>query len=319
MRVIQHRKAAQQGHPGISRRDGVLPRRHHRAERLRAAVFATAEQARWAPGATAETWQWTARAAAVTGHASELVLRSLVGHPGQPANPVLDRAQLQAAADAVAESWAAWRHLGVTWNGLTTDTRGQASPVVAEIGDLMLRMGRLAWDDPQWIPTTGHMASPRPAAQLMTDGDGVNPCSGRHPPSHRRTCRRREHGPPGSGNRRPRHPALRADPHPAPAEVRRAPPLCHRTGRPGTTTTGCLHGGGPSQQQGGRRTRHPGRRGRGTKQHTGPGQGSLQLSPQPGHTTSPNPRDSHATGRRNPAHTIHSRAGRAHRKGPALR
>ena len=51
---------------------------------------------------------------------------------------------------------------------LTTETRGQASPVVPEIGDLVLRMGQLAWDDPQWTPARRSAATPRDLASLTS-------------------------------------------------------------------------------------------------------------------------------------------------------
>jgi hypothetical protein len=142
------------------------------AERLRAVVFGAGERARWSP-ATADTWRWTAIAAAVTGHASDLLLRSLAGHPGQLGGLPPDGMQLRTAAGAVARSWTAWRQVGVLWAGLTTETRGRSSPVVTEIGDLVLRMGRLAWDDPQWTPERGRGARLRTAADLTAGGDGV--------------------------------------------------------------------------------------------------------------------------------------------------
>lgn len=124
------------------------------AERLRTAVFGTAERAQWTPAATADTWRWTARAAAVIGHASELALRSLSEHAGRGGGLSLDRSQLHAAADAVARTWTAWRQVSATWNGLTTETRGHATQITTEMTDLLLRMGRLTWDDPRWrVPT----------------------------------------------------------------------------------------------------------------------------------------------------------------------
>jgi hypothetical protein len=135
------------------------------AERLRAALFGTAERARWAPTVTADTWRWTARAAAITTHASQLLLRSLAEDLGQPARAALDEVRLTGAADAVAQSLAAWRQVGSAWNHLTTETRGHNSSALGDIGDLVLRIGRLAWDDPQWTPATAQ-ATRRPAADL---------------------------------------------------------------------------------------------------------------------------------------------------------
>jgi hypothetical protein len=142
------------------------------AERLRAVVFGTAKRARCAP-ATADTWRWTARAAAVTGHASELLLRSLSGHPGQLGGLPLDGVHLRTAIDAVARSWAEWRRVSAIWAGLTTETRGRSGPVVTDIGDLVLRMGRLAWDDPQWTPERGRGPRLRTVADLAVGGRGI--------------------------------------------------------------------------------------------------------------------------------------------------
>jgi hypothetical protein len=138
------------------------------AERLRATTFGTAPRAGWAPGTTADTWRWTARAAAITTHASELLLRSLASHLTRRPSPLLRGAQLTAAADALDTSLAAWRGVGRAWTQLTTETRGQNAPVLADIGDLVLRTGRLTWNNPHWTPATGRGARLRPATDLTS-------------------------------------------------------------------------------------------------------------------------------------------------------
>jgi hypothetical protein len=141
------------------------------AERLRTVAFTTTGQGRSAD-TTADTWRWTARAAAVAGHTTELVLRSLSSHPGRLSELATEAARLPAAADAVAQAWRAWRQVSAAWMDLTTETQGHRSAVETDMGDLVLRLGRLAWDDPQWTPTSGRTARPRAAADLV-GGDAV--------------------------------------------------------------------------------------------------------------------------------------------------
>jgi hypothetical protein len=127
------------------------------AERLRTAVLVTAGHRRWAP-VSADAWRWTATASAVIGQAGEHLLRSLASNPGAlPVHP----GRLEQAAGALREATSAWRQVADRWLGLATEARGQGSPVVTEVGDLVLRMGRLAWDNPHWTPTRQH---PAPAA-----------------------------------------------------------------------------------------------------------------------------------------------------------
>ncbi|MGH3155766.1 MAG: hypothetical protein ACRDNF_04190 [Streptosporangiaceae bacterium] len=143
-----------------------------RAQRLRTRVFGAVERARWTAPA-ADTWRWAATAAAATGHASDLILRSLASdasHLGNP--PHLDGTQLQLAADAVAASWQAWRQVAASWADLTTERRGQTAPATIELSDLVLRIGRLAWDDPQWTPARGGSAGRR-GWEGSTTGDLV--------------------------------------------------------------------------------------------------------------------------------------------------
>jgi hypothetical protein len=119
------------------------------AERLRTAVLVSAERGRWAP-VSADAWRWTATAAAVIGQAGEHLLRSLASDPG---TLPMHSGQLRHAAGALQQATLAWRRAAARWAGLATELRGLAWPVVTEIGDLVLRMGRLAWDDPHWTPT----------------------------------------------------------------------------------------------------------------------------------------------------------------------
>jgi hypothetical protein len=139
------------------------------AERLRTAVFTACEPGSWA-STTADTWRWTARAAAVAGHISELVLRSLSRDAGPVSRPAGTAASLQAAADTLAKAWTAWRQVCAGWTDLTTATRGHQSSAVTDIGDLVLRLGRLAWDDPRWSPASGRTARPRAASGLAAGG-----------------------------------------------------------------------------------------------------------------------------------------------------
>ncbi len=139
------------------------------AQRLRAAAFGAVARARWA-APSSDTWQWAATAAAVSGHASALILESLPARPGQ-----LDgrpgRALRQKAAGVMAQSWQAWRQVATAWTGLSTETRGHASPAVTEISDLVLRLGRLARDDPAWAPGREQSGTLRDWAGSVTGDD----------------------------------------------------------------------------------------------------------------------------------------------------
>jgi hypothetical protein len=137
------------------------------AQRLRAMAFGAVARARWAAPSSG-TWQWTATAAAVSGHASELILRSLPGHFHSLVSELRQR-----AADAMARAWQASRQVAAAWAGLSTETRGHASPAVAEIGDLVLRIARLAHDDPHWAPTRTHPSTLRDWTGPISSDDAL--------------------------------------------------------------------------------------------------------------------------------------------------
>jgi hypothetical protein len=138
------------------------------AERLRHAARAFAGQARWSPAANSTSWRRHALASAITGHASELILRSLAERARQLDLSPAVRAQLASASDAVSQAWPAFRAIARHWDTISTGAHpGQdISPVAAEIEDLVLRTGRLAYDNPRWTPDRADASPARNPAHL---------------------------------------------------------------------------------------------------------------------------------------------------------
>jgi hypothetical protein len=138
------------------------------AERLRHAALAFARQARWSPAATSASWRKDALASAITGHASELILRGLTERARQLAVSPAICAQLQSAADASSQAWPKWRAIAHHWDIASTGIhRGICpTPVAADFGDLLLRIGRLAYRNQQWTPDRAHSSPIRNPADL---------------------------------------------------------------------------------------------------------------------------------------------------------
>jgi hypothetical protein len=146
------------------------------AERLRRAAFAFATRARWSPSATSLSWRRDALACAITGHASEMILRTLAKRASQVGLEPVFATQLLTAADDMTRAWKAWRAVTGQWDVVTTGApRGTGlSPVAAEIGDLALRTGRLAYCNPHWTPACRDAALARhPADLAQTPADVV--------------------------------------------------------------------------------------------------------------------------------------------------
>ena len=136
------------------------------ASRLRAAVHRGRDRVSWSPEVTSGGWQWMAQAAAVTTHLSELALRSLGTRAGRlPSLPVTE-AELHGAADAMIGMRAAWQRVDLMWNTIITEQRLLPTLAMSEAGDLLLRMGRLVWDNPQWTPARTHRGPRRSPAAL---------------------------------------------------------------------------------------------------------------------------------------------------------
>ena len=132
------------------------------ASRLRTAVHRAQDRARWSPDVTSGAWQWMAQATAITSHLSELALSSLAERAGQhPALPVT-LARLHGAADAMTGMRTAWQQVDLMWNTLITERRLLSTSAMSEASDLLLRMGRLVWDNPRAVDTSPTQATAPP-------------------------------------------------------------------------------------------------------------------------------------------------------------
>jgi hypothetical protein len=136
------------------------------ASRLRAAADRGQDRAGWSPDLTSGGWQWIAQAAAVTSHLTELALRSLATRAAQLAGAPVTEARLHAAADSMTGMRAAWQQVDLMWNSIITEQRSPPTLAMSEASDLLLRMGRLVWDYPQWTPARAHRAPRRSPAAL---------------------------------------------------------------------------------------------------------------------------------------------------------
>ena len=142
------------------------------AGRLRHAALTFSEHARWSPAATSASWRRDALASAITGHSGESILRTLAAHSRDLGIPGTARAQIRQAAGALLKAWPAWRGVTAHWDTVTTGAhRGTGTtPIDTEIGDLVLRVERLA---ALGSPTPqGHASSrPRPGMTNFQPSD----------------------------------------------------------------------------------------------------------------------------------------------------
>jgi hypothetical protein len=140
------------------------------AERLRQAALAFARRARWSPTATSGSWRKDALAAAIIGHASEVILRGLTERARQLTLGPAICAQVHSAADATSQAWPTWRAIVHHWDIASTGIHRGAgfTPVAAEFGDLVLRIGRLAYHNQHWTPARAHAGQTRSPADLAS-------------------------------------------------------------------------------------------------------------------------------------------------------
>ena len=136
------------------------------ASRLRAAAHRGQDRVSWSPDVASGGWQWMAQAAAVTTHLSELALRSLATRADRLSSVPVTEARLHGAADSMTGMRAAWQQVDLMWNTIITEQRLLPTLAMSEAGDLLLRMGRLVWDNPQWTPARAHRGPRRSPAAL---------------------------------------------------------------------------------------------------------------------------------------------------------
>jgi len=135
------------------------------AQRIRAAARRDAGQANWSPAISSESWQWMAEAASIISHLASQILATIGGqdhirHQGLPTG------QMHSASLATASAHAGWQQVAWAWDAVTTETSGLASPAIADMTDLVLRLGRITFDNPLWTPARMHRAPLRKAADL---------------------------------------------------------------------------------------------------------------------------------------------------------
>ena len=143
------------------------------ASRLRGAMRDSKDRARWSPSVTSGGWQWMAQAAAVTSHLSELALQALATRAGHLPGPPVSEAQLRDAADFMVGMRAAWHQVDRMWDVMITESRMLPTQAMTDASDLVLRMGRLVWDDPHWTPAHSRRAPLRNPAALAPETDAV--------------------------------------------------------------------------------------------------------------------------------------------------
>ena len=145
------------------------------AARLQYGAAAFARTARWSAQATSTSWRHDALASAITADSSEVIIRSLAQRAASLGLHPAIQAHLDNSARALKLACTAWRAVTGEWDLLSTGTHKRAgiSPVAAEMDDLVLRIGRLAYRNPGWTPACGDASLARQPADLAPDADTI--------------------------------------------------------------------------------------------------------------------------------------------------
>jgi hypothetical protein len=143
------------------------------AGRLQHSAAAFARVSRWSPQATSITWRRDALAAAITSHSSEVILRALARRAATLGLDPMIRAHLDTTLRILKPVTTAWRTVTTEWRVLSTGiNHGKGvSRVAAEIGELALRTGRLAYANPGWTSACQTNRPRDPASLAPTASD----------------------------------------------------------------------------------------------------------------------------------------------------
>jgi hypothetical protein len=138
------------------------------AERVRHDTHVAVPDAVFSPALTAESLSQTAASATAISHHCDVLLRGLADRAAHQGAAGLST-QLLASADAAAEARASWLRAARSWYRITTDTRDGTTPAAAEMADLALWTGRLAYSDPAWTPALSPSQAARPPETLAPE------------------------------------------------------------------------------------------------------------------------------------------------------
>jgi hypothetical protein len=138
------------------------------AERLCHATFSDAARDRWSPTATSTSWRRDALASAITTHSSGLLLSALAERAMQLELEPRLQGGLHVAAEAMVHVWTSWRDVASRWDIVTTGVppRAGVAHVTADVADLALFTGQLAYGNSSWTPARRHSSPPRRPADL---------------------------------------------------------------------------------------------------------------------------------------------------------
>ena len=139
------------------------------AARLRSAAFAMPADAATSAEISGPAWGRAATAAAIVSDIASLLLRTLAMRATRLTACPVEPRQLAAAAIGLADARNAWEQAAGLWQIMTTDTQSEISALTVETGDLAIRMGRLAFANPQWTPAKRHRAAPLLPEALAPD------------------------------------------------------------------------------------------------------------------------------------------------------
>ncbi len=138
------------------------------AQRVRAQARHAPAQACWSPKTTADTWQWTAEACVILSHMTGLLLGNTGVQEALTSTYPLSASRTRAAVDAVNAARHSWRQAAAAWDTVTTETRGLTAPVINDMGDLVLRIGRITFANPRWTPARAERAPLREPEELAS-------------------------------------------------------------------------------------------------------------------------------------------------------
>jgi hypothetical protein len=160
------------GHEDLGQeRDELRPGIAVSAARLRSVAFDMSASTSTAAGVSAVAWRRSALTAAITADIASLTLHNLAMRAGRLSDCPVNGQRLALAATVLADARNAWEQAATMWRLLRTDTQSPVSPATIEAGDLVLRMGRLAFDNPGWTPARQQNA-PLLRPEVLAPGAG---------------------------------------------------------------------------------------------------------------------------------------------------